>query len=109
MAVAESGSPKYTVWNVAIVLPSRDGRGEQAGRHQAGGLDALADGPVQGPDEVQRHEHEDRVHQDHVCLQVVSFFFICEIVAGEMLRVGLSSDLFGLEWSGSELKSTPSS
>ena len=58
MTVAESGSPKYTVWNMAI-LPPRDSRGEQAGRHQAGDQDALADGPVQGPDEVQGHERED--------------------------------------------------
>ena len=46
MTVAESGSPEYTVWNVSILAP-RDGRDEQAGRHQAGGQDALADGPVQ--------------------------------------------------------------
>ena len=46
MTVAESGSPKYTAWNVAILAP-RGGRGEQAGRHQAGDQDALADGPVQ--------------------------------------------------------------
>ena len=57
MTVAESGSPKYTVWDMAI-LPPRDSCGEQAGRHQAD-QDALADGPVQGPDEVQGHERKD--------------------------------------------------